>query len=125
LNTRRENLERIDDPRPGPVEVRVPVGEEDTPLAHALPLGPGEDARKCLDLRDRSLEGKAAWLHEDDVRIETGELCTRHRWRPLAWRRDERRAARDRDELRRPHPADHDGFDPLDREDSRSRHRGG
>src|SRR5712691_1861374 len=79
VNARRENLERISDPRPGPVEVRVPVGEEDASLSHARPLGPGQDARKRLDLRHASLEREAARLHDDDVRIEPSELRTRHR----------------------------------------------
>src|SRR5438045_1364299 len=113
MDARRENLERIHDPRAGPVEVRVAVSEEHAPLTHAPPLAPGQDSRKRVELRHGSLEREAARLDEDHVRIEACELRARYRWRPLAWRRDERRAAPDRDELRHPHAAEHDGLDPL------------
>src|SRR5947207_11420935 len=125
MNARRENLERIHDPGAGPVEVRVSIGQENASRTHAPPLAPGQDSRKRVDLRHGSLEWEAARLDDDHVRIEACELRTRYRRRPLAGHRDERRAARDRDELRHPNATEHDGLEPLHREDARSRRRGG
>src|SRR5664279_3871160 len=70
MNARREDLERLDEPRSRTIEVRVAIGDVDPGGRHRC-----GDLRHEIALLERAFDREAAWLDDDHVRSELGELC--------------------------------------------------
>ena len=72
VDARRHDLERLDEPRPGPIEERVAVGDVDARARRRrAATHVALDRRRA---RERALEREAARLDDDDVGRERREL---------------------------------------------------
>src|SRR5260370_18451696 len=73
-----ENLQGLDDPRAGPVEILIAVGEENLAFPHRSKLRPLGLLPKRGQFGGRTLHVEATWRDHDDVRVRSDEFLEFH-----------------------------------------------
>src|SRR5215470_13627251 len=77
MNTAREDLQRLHDPRPRSIEIGVAVGHVDASFRLA-PGVPGQRRSEHIELVEGALQRKAAGLDQHDVWLEREQGFFRH-----------------------------------------------